>query len=161
MKKLLILLAALTLCNCTSIQKLNPSQPKKVSVITTAYATAEKDHKKYGNKTAIGTKLVPNKSAAANWAIYPVGTKLKIGEITYQIDDFGSYVIGKVAKSRNVPTVDIYQPSLRAMQRWGVRRFDDVEIVEMGSYEKSLTILQHRLKYKHCREMYYQIKSKI
>ena len=87
------------------------------------------------------------KSAAADWSRFPVGTKFQIlttGEI-YQVDDYGSALIG-------TETIDLYKPSRMTMQNWGVR-FVDIKILEWGSPEKSIALLQPRMRNAHVREM--------
>ncbi len=120
------------------------------NVRTTAYTHTESDHMRYGRKNAIGTQLRLDKnysSAAADWSIFPLGTKFKMDGYgkTYVIDDYGSALVGK-------PTIDIYHPSKRAMNNWGVRHVD-IEIIEFGDYEKSREILEERKKWRHCRAM--------
>ncbi|MGY8639966.1 MAG: 3D domain-containing protein [Verrucomicrobiales bacterium] len=116
----------------------------------TAYTHTESDHIVYGRKNAIGTRLRLDKnysSAAADWSRFPLGTKFKMDgkETTYVIDDYGSALVGK-------DTIDIYHPSKRAMNKWGVR-YVDIEIIEFGDYEKSREILEERKGWRHCRKM--------
>lgn len=116
----------------------------------TAYTHTESDHIVYGRKNAIGTRLRLDKnysSAAADWSRFPLGTKFKMDgkETTYVIDDYGSALVGK-------DTIDIYHPSKRAMNKWGVRHVD-IEIIEFGDYEKSREILEERKGWRHCRKM--------
>lgn len=136
-----------------------PLPPKLINIRTTAYCgVGEKDHKKYGNKTAIGTPLKRNKSIAADLSIFPIGTKLKIGDIVYEVDDYGSALVKHSAK---IPTIDIYKPTRSQMNKWGVKYFTNVEVVEWGSYERSAEILKDRLRYPHCRVMYHRIQQKL
>ena len=122
----------------------------------TAYTHTESDHIIYGRKNAIGTRLRLDKhysSAAADWSRFPLGTKFKMDgkDTTYVIDDYGSALVGK-------DTIDIYHPTKRAMNNWGVR-FVDIEIIEFGDYEKSREILEERKKWRHCRAMLASINS--
>lgn len=133
-----------------------PSQPKHLEVRTTAYTHTESDHVQYGRKTALGTRLKYGKSyssAAADWSKFPVGTKFKIDGMpaTFVIDDYGSALVG-------TETIDIYQPSRSAMNKWGVRHVD-IKILEYGDFEKSREILEQRTKYSHCRKMLASIKK--
>jgi 3D (Asp-Asp-Asp) domain-containing protein len=155
MKTIYSIILAFTLCQCSA----PVFRQKTVDVATTAYTSKERDHLKYGIKTAAGTQLAVNKSAASDWSVFPVGTKLEINHIVYEIDDYGSALVAKTRKG--LPIVDIYQPTRKQMNKWGVRFFTGVKVIQWGSYEKSLTILQSRLKYSHCRQMYQQIKNKI
>ena len=120
-----------------------------ISVRTTAYTHSEADHIVYGRKTAIGTTLQAGRvnSAAADWSVFPVGTKFKmVGEDTvYEVDDYGSALVG-------TETIDIYKTSRGAMNSWGVRHVD-IEIIERGSVEKSISVLKGRTAWRHCREM--------
>lgn len=147
-----------TMSSCQVIKKIDKTD-SKMSIRTTAYTANEKDHLKYKKKTASGTTLTTNRSVATDWSIIPVGTVLRIDNNEYVVDDYGSFILN--AKKLPVPTVDVYQPNRKKMNQWGVRHFDDVEIVQMGSFEKSLEILKDRLRYKHCRVMYEDILKRI
>ncbi len=128
-------------------------------VKTTAYTHHEADSQPYGNKNAIGTTLKYTgdlRSAAADWSRYPVGTKFKIvgDSQIYQVDDYGSALVG-------TDTIDIYQPTLTAMRRWGAPMVG-IQVLEWGSFRESATILRARIdKAQHCREMYEGIKEKV
>ena len=127
--------------------------PKKRSIAagstrkvrTTAYTHTEAG----GGRNALGTRLTSGsvKSAAADWSRFPVGTKFQIlntGEI-YQVDDYGSALAG-------TETIDLYKPSRITMRNWGVR-FVDIRILEWGSPEKSIALLQPRAHHPHVRDM--------
>ena len=127
-------------------------------VRTTSYSHMENEKGVVGRQNAISTNLVYTKkhrSAAADWSVYPVGTKFKIkGQSQiYTIDDYGSALVG-------TNTIDIYKPSLRAMRQWGTRHVD-ITVIEWGSYERSRKILSHRCGYKHCRKMHNAIVKKL
>lgn len=144
-------------CSC-SIYKSTATKLTIVPIRTTAYTESEKDHLKYRNKTAIGTTLKPG-IIATDWSIFPVGTKLKIEGQIYTVEDFGSALVKPV--DTVIPTVDVYTISKYKMKEWGVRFFNNVEIVEFGCYQTSLNILKNRLKYKHCRDMFNRIQAKL
>ena len=133
------------------VEKDVENRPVRIeNVRTTAYTHSEADHIKYGRKTALGTTLRYSKeytSAAADWSHLPVGTKFRIDGIdkTFVIDDYGSALVG-----RN--TVDLYYPSRKGMNGWGLRHID-LEILEFGCYEKSREILEGRKGWRHCRAM--------
>ncbi len=119
-------------------------------VRTTAYTHTESDHLSYGRKTAIGTTLKFTQeytSAAADWSRFPVGTEFRIKGMNrhFVIDDYGSALVGK-------DTIDLYFPSKKAMNKWGVQHVDIV-ITKYGDYEKSAKILEYRKKYWHCKAM--------
>lgn len=131
---------------------------KSVNIRVTAYHCKEADHLKYKNKSAIGSVLKKGRSIAADWSIFPVGTKMKFNNHIYEVCDYGSALI-KPEKEK--PTVDLYVNNRREMNAWGTRFIDNVEIVEWGSYAKSAEILKDRLKYWHCRTMYSRIQEKL
>lgn len=159
---LLFMLFATSLTSCSHLKSLvqNTSTTKStlVDIRTTAYTHCESDHLKYGRKTAIGTTLKSKKSIATDWSVFPVGTKLKINENVYEVDDYGSAL---VKPTDMIPTVDIYLTSRSQMNKWGVKHFTGVEVVEWGDYEKSAKLLKDRLRYSHCRVMYQRIQSKL
>ena len=109
-------------------------------VRTTAYTHTEKDHLKHGSKNALDSKLKFGdvRSAAADWSVYPVGTTFKVqGEpYVYVIDDYGSALVG-------TRTLDLYKPTAASMRSWGVRKVN-IDVLEWGSYQRSLAILKGR-----------------
>lgn len=120
-------------------------------VRTTAYTHSESDHVVYGVKNAVGTSLKYTstvRSAAADWSVYPLGTKFRIkGQpYLYVVDDYGSALVG-------TGTIDIYQPSSPLMRQWG-RRYVEITIVQWGSPDLSMDVLASRKGYSHCRRMY-------
>lgn len=128
----------------------HPRQLNRV-VRTTAYTHSESDHVGYGPKNAIGTYLKYGekvRSAAADWSVYPLGTKFKIkGEpYIYVVDDYGSALVGTA-------TIDIYQPNKSLMRQWG-RRVVEIEVIQWGSSRLSMEKLSGRKAYSHCRQMY-------
>lgn len=124
----------------------------------TAYSHMEKEVGAPGRKNAAGTTLKYGKtrSAAADWSKLPLGTKFKVvGKpgVTYVVDDYGSALAG-------TNTIDFFYPSLRAMNNWGTRNVT-IQIIQMGSFERSAKILSGRKHASHCRKMYYAIKKKL
>ena len=86
-------------------------------------------------------------SAAADWSRWPVGTTFKVlstGQV-YKIDDYGWALAG-----RN--TIDLYMDSRSAMNRWGVRH-EQIKVLNWGDRQASLSLLEARQHYKHCRRM--------
>jgi hypothetical protein len=77
-------------------------------------------------------------SAAADWSRFPLGTRFQIAGTSerYIIDDYGGALIG-------TNTIDLYKTSRSAMRQWGVRHVD-IDIIEWGSKEQSLKILNPR-----------------
>ena len=126
-------------------------------VRTTAYSHMEMEKGAPWKKNAVGTYLKYGqvRSAAADWSRYPVGTKIKIKGLpyTYIIDDYGSALVG-------TNTIDIYNPTIRSMNRWGTRRAE-ITVIQWGSLERTVNILRARRGYKHCRRMYYAAKARL
>ncbi|MDB6075950.1 MAG: hypothetical protein JWO89_3590 [Verrucomicrobiaceae bacterium] len=136
-------LAALVMLGCVSCSTTdgpNPHASRISSVKTTAYTETEKDHLVHGRSTAVGTPLKYGKlrSAAADWSVYPVGTRFQIdGEpYTYEVDDYGSALVG-------TNTIDLYKPDKREMARWGARNVN-IKVVKWGSFKRSLAIMNPR-----------------
>lgn len=118
-------------------------------VRTTAYTYGAEENGVYANSNAIGARLKSGKvsSAAADWSRWPLGTRFRVVETgrEYVVDDTGSSMVG-------TNTIDLFKPNGRAMNRWGVRHVT-IEILEWGSPEESLEVLQERRKFRHVREM--------
>lgn len=141
----------------TASSKLN-RQPKHMQVRTTAYTHNESDHIIYGVKNAIGTNLKFGsvRSAAADWSRFPVGTKFRISgqpNVVYEVDDYGSALVG-------TGTIDLYKPSKSMMDDWGVRHVD-IEVIQWGSYERSMQLMRDRTKWKHVRSMMEGIEARL
>lgn len=120
-------------------------------VRTTAYTCSEDDHIEYGSMNAAGTPLRYTdrvRSAAADWAVYPLGTVFRIKGMSqlFVVDDYGSALTG-------TNTVDIYTPSKAHMGAWG-RRNVELTVVQWGSYARSAEVLSKRTHYPHCKQMY-------
>ncbi|HEX8899266.1 MAG TPA: 3D domain-containing protein [Chthoniobacterales bacterium] len=115
------------------------------NVRTTAYTHTEKG----GRKNAIGIRLAGSNvmSAAADWSRFPLGTRFQIVGTAdrYVIDDYGGALIG-------TNTIDLYKTSRVAMRQWGVRHVD-IDVIEWGSKEQSLKVLNPRRKNKLIRRM--------
>ncbi|HEY1123112.1 MAG TPA: 3D domain-containing protein [Haloferula sp.] len=127
-----------------------PSERNRL-VRTTAYTCSESDHLQYGSQNATGTQLRYTdrvRSAAADWAVYPVGTVFRIKGMQqlFVVDDYGSALTG-------TNTVDIYTPNKDYMAAWG-RRNVELTVVQWGSYSRSAEILSKRTHYPHCAQMY-------
>ncbi|WP_035608781.1 3D domain-containing protein [Haloferula sp. BvORR071] len=120
-------------------------------VRTTAYTQSESDHIEYGAMNAAGTPLRYTdrvRSAAADWAVYPLGTVFRIKGMSqlFVVDDYGSALTG-------TGTVDIYTPSKDYMGLWG-RRNVEMTVVQWGSYARSAEVLSKRTQFPHCAQMY-------
>ena len=126
-------------------------------VKTTAYTDSEAGHRNYGVKSAIGSRLQSGSlnSAAADWSRFPVGTRFRIvdEDTTYVVDDYGPALVG-------TDTIDLYVPSLRMMNQWGAREVK-IEVLEKGSYEKSLEVLKPRQRSWYARRMVKNIQKQI
>ncbi|MFM2176197.1 MAG: hypothetical protein RL015_295 [Verrucomicrobiota bacterium] len=131
---------------------------RRMTVRTTAYCHDESDHIVYGAKNALGTPLRFGlvRSAAADWSRYPVGTRFRIAsqpEVIYVVDDYGSALVG-------TGTIDIYKPTRTQMNAWGVRHVD-IEVLQWGSYERSMSIMRERMKWPHVRRMVNDIQQRV
>lgn len=117
---------------------------------------AEKGKKRKGGKTARVRKPQPPRigSAAADWSRWPVGTTFRVlstGQV-YKVDDYGWALAG-----RN--TIDLYMASRGDMNRWGVRH-EPIQVISWGDRQASLSLLQARQHYKHCRRMVLALQDK-
>ena len=126
------------------------------TVRTTAYTHSESDHRQYGSKCALGSQLKSGslKSAAADWSRWPAGTTFRIeqtGEL-YQVDDYGWALTG-------TNTIDLYKPSRSQMNSWGVRRVN-IQVLDWGDPDRSLSVLRPRAKHKHVRKMIAQLEDR-
>lgn len=159
-RTLAAVLALLPLAGCATGRKLPPYEkpiPRAPvqSVRTTAYTHTEKDHRKYGNRSAAGTPLQRGavNSAAADWSRWPLGTVFRLrenGEI-YRVDDYGWMLSG-------TNTIDLYKPTRSQMNQWGVRRVT-IEILEWGDPRRSYAILKPRSKHAHVKRMVQQLEK--
>ena len=152
---LLLLPILFASCATRSLPEYEPplKRGQFMKVRTTAYNDRESDHRRYSNSSAIGTPLASGevRSAAADWARWPAGTKfviLSTGKI-YQVDDYGWDLSG-----RN--TIDLYCPSAMEMNQWGLRRVT-IQILEWGDPWKSYRVLKPRRDYAHVRRMLNEI----
>ncbi|MFN0127138.1 MAG: 3D domain-containing protein [Verrucomicrobiales bacterium] len=132
-------------------------QGEVVEVRTTAYTHTEASHLRYGTRNAVGERLRYGKvrSAAADWSRYPLGTRFRIlGQPEeYVIDDYGSALVGK-------NTIDLYKPTVRSMDQWGVRHLE-IEVIEWGCFEESLEVLLPRAgKARHVAAMVRDLRAK-
>jgi len=154
-------LACGLLCGCSTSRKLppfeKPLRPASVQrVRTTAYTHSEADHRKYGRKSAAGTRLRHGtiNSAAADWSRWPLGTKfllVETGEI-YQIDDYGWMLAG-------TNTIDLYKPTRSRMNSWGMRRVT-IKILKWGDLRRSHLILKPRSRHRHVKLMVRQLEHR-
>jgi 3D (Asp-Asp-Asp) domain-containing protein len=155
---LLVLLMILVLGGCAHpLPKYEPPMRRAAveKVRTTAYTESERDHRRYGARTALGTRLRYGaiNSAASDWARWPCGTIFRIqstGEL-FEIDDYGFALSG-----RN--TIDLYKPSRRLMNEWGVRRVT-IEIYHWGNPWVSYSKMVRVRSYRHIKRMMNEIKS--
>lgn len=127
-------------------------------VRTTSYSHMEFEKGCYGLKSAGGSKLVytnKKRSAAADWSVYPLGTKFMIKGLpyVYEVNDYGFALVG-------TNTIDLFKPNLSLMRKWGTQKVEII-VVQWGSYEKSRKLLAGRRSYKHCRKMYNAIVKKM
>ncbi|MGH8091879.1 MAG: 3D domain-containing protein [Chthoniobacterales bacterium] len=129
------------------------STPRRIcKVRTTAYTHTEAG----GSRNAVGCRLSCGNimSAAADWSRWPLGTKFRIVDTdeVFQIDDYGSALIG-------TGTIDLYKRNRLAMNKWGVRSVD-IDVIEWGSTEKSLEVLETRRNNRRVRQMIFALSKK-
>lgn len=127
-----------------------------MKIRTTAYTHTENDHARYGARNALGTSLKYGavNSAAADWSRFPAGTIFRLaatGEI-FEVDDYGWMLSG-------TNTIDLYKPSRRLMNEWGVRRVT-IEILQWGDMRRCHAVLKPREKYRHVKRMVKQIENR-
>jgi 3D (Asp-Asp-Asp) domain-containing protein len=133
------------------VSKTHPAQQRFVAAKASAYSSGAADNAQWVGRTAIGTSLRSGaiNSAASDWSKFPLGTKFRVVETgkIYQVDDYGSAMVGKMK-------VDLFTPSTKAMDKWGVRNVT-LEILEWGDRQKSLALLLGRSsqRYSHIRKM--------
>jgi len=124
----------------TTQRSANDRVHERKVVKTTAYTDSESGLRSSRVKNAIGSRLQSGsiRSAAADWSHFPVGTKFRIvdNNTTYVVDDYGPALVG-------TDTIDLYVPSRQMMNQWGARTVK-IEVLEQGSYEKSLEVLKPR-----------------
>ena len=73
--------------------------------------------------------------------------------ISFVVDDYGPALVG-------TDTIDLYVTSRRMMNQWGARRVS-IEVLEKGSYEKSLEVLKPRQRSWYARQMVKNIQKQI
>jgi 3D (Asp-Asp-Asp) domain-containing protein len=154
----LVTMACSTSATSTAVTPLPGKEPvPKVAVLTTAYSSGAKCNGAWAHRNAIGGRLKSGEvnSAAADWSRFPVGTKFRVVQTgkVYQIDDYGSAMVGK-------DKIDLFMPTYGQVDRWG-KRDVTIEIIEWGSLEKSLEILKPRAKTSHVRQMVKALKDKM
>ena len=122
-------------------------------VRTTAYTRSR--HGKAKNANGFQLKAGDLNSAAADWSRFPLGTKFNISGThqTYVVDDYGPALVG-------TNNIDLYMPSRRNMHHWGVRRVT-INIIEPGSYERSLALLKPRKHVPYVRKMVKVLEEKV
>lgn len=154
MRYLLPLALALSLIGCATSkqQATGPRAGQRMTVRTTAYTHTEAG----GIRNAIGGRLrfgEEQRSAASDWSWMPLGTRFKMLSTgkEYVIEDYGSALVGR-------KTIDLYFPSRRAMNAWGMRH-EEIEIIEWGSEAMSLKLLTPRARNSHVATMVAQLRK--
>jgi 3D (Asp-Asp-Asp) domain-containing protein len=108
-------------------------------------------------KNAKGSQLHSGdlNSAAADWSRFPLGTKFKIVRTNkiYVVDDYGPALVG-------TNKIDLYMASRREMSSWGVRNVA-IDIIEPGSYDRSLALLRLRRSVPYVRRMLRALEEKV
>lgn len=126
-------------------------------VRATAYSHMQNEPGAPGRMNAAGgiLKWGQVRSAAADWSKYPVGTKFRIKGLPYLyvVDDYGSALAG-------TNTIDIFHPTLGGIKNWGLRTIE-IDVVQWGSWDRTLTLLKGRQHRWHTRQMYAHAKRKV
>jgi 3D (Asp-Asp-Asp) domain-containing protein len=122
-------------------------------VRTTAYTRSRHGTAKNANGSRL--KAGDLNSAAADWSRFPLGTKFNIcgTHQTYVVDDYGPALVG-------TNNIDLYMPSRRNMHHWGVRKVT-INIIEPGSYERSLALLKTKKHVPYVRRMVKVLEEKV
>jgi 3D (Asp-Asp-Asp) domain-containing protein len=122
-------------------------------VRTTAYTPSRHGTSKNANGSQLNAGDL--NSAAADWSRFPLGTKFNIRGThqTYVVDDYGPALVG-------TNNIDLYMPSLREMHHWGVRKVT-INIIEPGSYDRSLALLKPRKRVPYVRRMVRVLEEKV
>jgi len=157
-----LLAFALLLAGCCAERPLarwEPPLPRTEfqTVRTTAYFDGERDHRCYTNHNALGCTLQSGalNSAAADWGRWPAGTLFRVMQTgrVYQVDDYGWAIAG-------TNTIDLYMPTRRAMDYWGVRRVD-IQILQWGDPYGSYQTLLPRSHYRHVARMLRELRPQV
>ena len=158
MRYLPILFLLVSLSGCVrSLPRYEPPIARTTHqfVRTTAYTHSERDHRRYGNYSALGTPLRYDAihSAAADWARWPAGTLFRIVETNEicQVDDYGWALAG-------TNTIDLYKPTALDMRRWATRRVH-IEILQWGDPWQSYRKLKPVKNYRHVKRMMGEIRK--
>ena len=122
-------------------------------VRTTAYTGSHHGAPKNANGSQLKSGHL--NSAAADWSRFPLGTKFNISgtDKMYVVDDYGPALVG-------TNKIDLYMPSRREMHHWGVRKVT-INIIEPGSYDRSLALLKPRKHVPYVRRMMKVLEEKI
>jgi 3D (Asp-Asp-Asp) domain-containing protein len=155
LRLILCCFAAALLVSCATQQSTRTSAAKKshrLNVRTTAYCSREAG----GHRNAVGEYLSGRivRSAASDWSRFPFGTRFKIVSTSeeYVIDDYGTALVG-------TNTIDLYKNSRLEMRQWGVRHVD-IDILQWGSDEQSVKVLEPRAKHATVRRMLVALEKK-
>lgn len=126
-------------------------------VRATAYSHMQNEPGAPGRYNAAGgiLKYGQVRSAAADWSKYPVGTKFRVKGLPYLyvVDDYGSALVG-------TNTIDIFHPTLGGIKKWGLRTIE-IDIVQWGSWERTLALLKGRKSHWHTRQMFAHASQKV
>jgi 3D (Asp-Asp-Asp) domain-containing protein len=122
-------------------------------VRTTAYIGSRHGAAKNANGSQLKSGHL--NSAAADWSRFPLGTKFNIcgTDKMYVVDDYGPALVG-------TNKIDLCMPSRREMHHWGVRKVT-INIIEPGSYDRSLALLKPRKHVPYVRRMVKVLEEKI
>jgi 3D (Asp-Asp-Asp) domain-containing protein len=127
--------------------------PRQCEVRTTAYTGSSHGKAKDANGSQL--KAGDLNSAAADWSRFPLGTKFNIcgTRRIYVVDDYGPALVG-------TNKIDLYMPSPQEMHHWGVRKVT-INIIELGSYKRSLALLGPRKHVPYVQRMVKALQQKV
>ncbi|MEM0895311.1 MAG: hypothetical protein AAGJ79_00390 [Verrucomicrobiota bacterium] len=132
-----------------------------VTVASTARFQVNEMHTNDPERTALGSGVQTGivRSASADWSKFPVGTRFRLvgdpAQQEYVIDDFSAELVGS-------NSVELALPSEKDSETWGSRNIV-LEILNWGSFEKSLTIIQaseERMEQAHVLQMVARIQHR-
>ncbi|MDB6075840.1 MAG: 3d domain, partial [Verrucomicrobiaceae bacterium] len=84
------------------------------------------------------------------------GTRFRVKgqpSVVYVVDDYGSALVGS-------NTIDLYCPTERQMDNWGVRTLN-IEVLQWGSFTQSMDMIRDRVAFPHVRQMMRSIQQRL
>lgn len=114
-----IIMLFITMAHLNSVPvEASPEPPKTYVVEATAYCACSKCTPGKGI-TASGTVPKENHTVAADWSVFPKGTKLEYDGIVYTVEDTGSAIKGE--------KIDIYFESHQEALNFGRKKIEVIK----------------------------------